>query len=504
MRKRRLKKMVTAWLLGAVLTIGFVPLVSAQTDLKQFKNVVSEDSTLIYGLAGYDAAVRNDILKVAQHPEVVSRIKEMRLNSQSAFQSLIEKDNRDTQFGIYELSRYPDLIKELTISGKLKKAEIENIIIAYPQDIHEAALTYGRKQYNTLAAIDRLNEKNKHDFEALIAKYEEAFQSAIKRLIDTPEVLVTMADNLEFTRLAGSVYRQYPKDMEARLELMHNEIKVQKAQELEDYKQKMEDDEEAYEEMLAAAEQFASEEMHNKSYSEPVTKEVEVVNVNHYSYWYGYPHWYSYPYWRPYPWYYHTGFYYGPGGGVVYIGMPSYWYVGWHHRYYPNRYPHLTYHYYRHSYRHPRSYYNFNRTVNVNIRNNIYIDRSNLARIDNNRGRIIPKQWPAERPAVRPGERPTQRPVTRPSTRPNQPTQRPATRPTTRPVTRPTQPTQRPSTRPAARPNQPSARPATRPQSRPVNYNNYRSNESFRQNWSRPSRPVNRPTSNPRGGFRRR
>ena len=47
--------------------------------------------------------------------------------------------------------------------------------------------------------------------------------------------------------------------------------------------------------MLDAAEQFASDEMGNKAVTEPVREEVEVVNVNHYSYWYGYPHWYGYP-----------------------------------------------------------------------------------------------------------------------------------------------------------------------------------------------------------------
>ncbi|MBS2211452.1 DUF3300 domain-containing protein [Carboxylicivirga mesophila] len=491
--RSHLNILTTTMILAMVMLINFTNTAFAQTDLKQFKKVVEEDSTLIYGLAGYDKAVRNDILAVAQHPEVVQQIKDMQQASQNSFRALIEGLDRDKQFGIYELSRYPDLIQELTINGKPKKSDVENIIIAYPQDIHEAALKYGRSQYKILAAIDRLNQKNKDDFEALIGKYDSSFQKAIKRLIDTPEVLATMADNLEFTRLAGSVYNQYPADMSAKLEEMHNQIKVQKAKELEDYQQKMEEDEEAYQEMLAAAEQFASEEMNNKSITDPVTQQVEVVNVNHYSYWYGYPYWYSYPYWRPYPWYYHTGFYYGSGGRIIYIGMPSYWYVGWHHRYYPNRYPHLTYHYYRHAHRHLRSYYNFNRTVNVNINNNIYLDRSNLARIDNNRSKIIPKQWPAERPATRPDVRPGERPV-----------QRPETRPATRPSTRPTQPTQRPSTRPATQPVQPSTRPTTRPASPPVNYNNYRSNESFRQNWSRPSTPATRPAARPAGGFKRR
>ncbi|MCU4156033.1 DUF3300 domain-containing protein [Carboxylicivirga sp. A043] len=497
----RCKVISTRFLFVLILQVVVVSSM-AQTDLIKLKQVIEEDSTLLNGLAGYDAPVRNDILIVAQHPEVLNRLKDQQEAAQQSFQNIIGDYDRDTQFGIYELSRYPDLIKELTIQGKLKKKEIENIILSYPEDIHEAALKYGRKCYKALASIEHLNEKNQKGFDDLISKYDTDFQASIKRLIDTPEVLSTMAENIEFTRLAGSVYKQYPEDVDAKLEVLHNQIKAQKEQELADYQEELKEDPEAYQEMLNAAEQFAAEEMSNKSITDPVTKEVEVVHVNHYSYWYGYPYWYSYPYWRPYPWYYHTGFYYGPRG-VVFIGMPSYWYVGWHHRYYPNRYPHLTYHYYRHSYRHPHSYYNFNRTVNVNIKNNMNIDRSNLARIDNNRGKIIPRQWPSQRPVARPDARPSARPearpATRPSTRPTQPTQRPSTRPSTRP----TQPTTKPSTGPATRPSTPTTRPATRPAPR-TNYNNYRSNESFRQSWSRPSTPAARPAARPSGGFRRR
>ncbi|TRX65692.1 DUF3300 domain-containing protein [Carboxylicivirga sp. M1479] len=481
---RGLKKQLPVMLVALLMCL-FAWQAEAQTDLAKFKEIIKKDSTLVVDLAAYDASVRRDILIVAQHPEVLSTLKETQQGSQNAFQGIIEDYDRDTQFGIYELSRYPDLIDELTIEGKLRKKEIQNVILSYPEDIHESAMEYGRKRYKALDAIAHLNHKTQKDFDDLISKYNSDFQSSIKRLIGTPEVLSTMADNLEFTRLAGSVYQQYPKEMDLKLEEWHNQIKAQKEKELADYQQKLKEDPEAYEEMLAAAEQFAAEESANKNISEPVTEQVEVVHINHYSYWYGYPYWYSAPYWRPYPWYYHTGFYYGPGGGVVFIGMPSYWYVGWHHHYYPNRYPHLSYHYYRHAHRHHHSYYNFNRTVNVNINNNSRIDRSNLAKIDNNRGNILPKQWPSQRPAVG-TDRPVQGPSTRPSTRPKS---RPSTQPATRPSTTP-------STRPSNK------------QAPPVNYNNYRSNEHMRQNWSRPStpatRPATRPTTRPTGGFRRR
>lgn len=452
-------------------------IVNAQTDLKKFQDAIKEDSTLINGLAGFDKPVRQDILTVAQHPEVLTKIKEIKEQSQAAFQKIIQDYDRDTQFGLYELSRYPDLVEELTINGKKSKNEIETILLSYPEDIYDTGIKYGRKRHKELAAIDHLSKKNKKDFEALINNYDDDFNNSIKRLLNSPEILSTMADNIEFTRLTGSVYTQYPEESEEKLEIWHNQLKAKKEAELEDYQKQIKEDPEAYDEMLEAAEQFAAEETATKNINEQVTKEVEVVHVNHYSYWYGYPHWYTYPYWRPYPWYYHTGFYFGTGGSIIFIGMPSYWYVGWHHHHYPNRYPHLTYHYYRHSYRHPHSYYNFNRTVNVNINKNVNINRNNLVRIDNNRNRIMQKQRPAEninRPAARPASRPATRPGSSYRTKPHQYNKKPAKR----------------------YGSYQSSRSTYRRSSSTIRYNNYRSNESFRQNWSR---PVTRP-----GGFRRR
>ncbi len=473
-------------LLMAVLLSAPTQNVQAQSDLSKFKQIIKEDSTLIYGLAGYDVTLRQDILTIGLHPEVLIKMLEIQTSSRSTFQNIVDPYDRDTQFGLYELSRYPDLITDLAKDGKRSKKEVEQIITTYPQDIHDAAKNYGRKQFDAINAIYSLNKKNTAEFKQLISTYPMAFQTSIQRLLDYPEVLSTMSENIEFTRLAGSVYQQYPREMGEALEQMHNQVKTQKEAELADYKKQLDEDPEAYQEMLEAAEQFAAEESATQDIKQPVEHEVEVVHVNHYSYWYGYPNWYGYPYWRPYPWYYHTGFYYGPGGGMIFIGMPSYWYVGWHHRYYPNRYPHLTYHYYRHSHRHPHSHYGFNRSVNINIDKNVNINRNDLSKIDNRKGHIM-------RPAAQPGnninnpaQRPALKPETRPTTRPNaRPVQQPATKPATRPANRPAQ--------------QPATRPATRPTSPPVNYNNYRSNENFQQNWSRPATPP-RPVTRPGGG----
>ncbi len=455
----------------------------AQDNVEKLREIYQEDSTVLDGLAGFDQNIRTDVLRVSKNPELMDRLIEIRNSSQEAFQKIIDPYKQDVQFGLYELSRYPELINALTVDGKKSKKEVEQVVMAYPEDIHESGKKYGRKQYKALASINHLNEKNKEEFAQTISTYDEDVQNSIKRLLDYPEILGGMSENMELVRLIGDAYRKSPEEVEAKLKKRHNKINEQKAKELADYQKQLEEDEEAMAEMIEAAKTYTAE-----NGGDNVTKgqkqNVEIVHVHHYSYWYGYPYWYASPYWRPYPWYFHTGFYYGPGGRMVFIGMPSYYYVGWHHRRYPNRYPHLSYHYCRHSYRHPHSRYNFNRTVNANINNNVNVNRDNLVRIDNRMGNQV------------------MRPSTRPGNAGNGNINRPATTPSQRPSTRPSNvPNQRPSQTPTTKPAQtPTSRPSTTPSQRPMNYNNYRQNESFRQPTTR---PASRPASRPAGGRRR-
>nr|WP_319399428.1 DUF3300 domain-containing protein [uncultured Carboxylicivirga sp.] len=490
-----------------------------------YRELVEEDSLLMDGLAAYDLTIRKDILTVSLYPELFVKMDELKDNSGSAFQNILKPYKRDVQEGLYDLTRYPDLIADLVEGGKKSKKEVELLAMIYPEDIHESCKKYGSTEYDALYAIHRLNQKNKKDFNNMLSTYDESLQKSMKRMLEYPEVLSTMSDNLEMVRLVGQAYREDPKALEADLETRYLEINEQKRKELADYKAQLEQDDQAMAEMVEAAQQY-TEETGNGNVAQPVETVTEVVYVHHYSYWYGYPTWYSSPYWRPYPWYYHTGFYYGPGGGMVFIGMPSYWYVGWQFHRYPNRYPHLAYHYCRHSYRHPYSRYDFNRTVRRNISDNRQVDRRQLRQIDSRRDNVLSSSGRVKNDRVASRET---RPTTRQSTREvsnnsrqattrqgnqssRQATTRQSNQATSREATtRQSQSTRQSSNTQSNRSNQNTTRQSQQSNTRsnqnsnrtttsPMNYNNYRSNESFRSNMSTPRSTS--PARNSGGGGR--
>jgi len=345
-----------------------------------------------------------------------------------------------------------------------------------------------------------------------------------------PEVLTLLIENMAFTVVISDVYRSEPEWLLGKADSLSKVLEKQSAQELEDYEKELKEDPEAYSEMLALAEQYAKDN-DVKDYKEPVQQNVTHTVVHHYPYWYGYPYWYTSPLWAPYPWYYNTGFYFGPGGGAVFIGFPSPFYVSWHYRYYPNRYYRLNSHYCRHHYRYPNSYNSFHRSVNVNVINNttVNINRDKIKKENFNKGDFSKDQLKnkvdktnfdrsdmSSRDKINQldksqakdkintmdvkdkiGTSDMKDQIGTRETRPtdlqnkiNNISQKPAQ-----------QPTQRPST-------QPSQSPVQQPAQRPSNsYQNYKGNNQHNQSWNRPSSPSTRPSapvSRPTKGTRMR
>jgi len=531
---------------------------SAQSEeILLLQDLINEDRTVADALVVYPRETLIAILEASEYPELLVRLDGMQSKTQRSFRNLIETYDRKVQESIYEMVRYEGLIKAIASGGKKSKDEMKAILANFPDEIHETAVKANNKHFEVFEELLEMNRITDEAFQEILGRYDEATQAAVQELVKLPEILTLLIENMAFTVVISDVYGSDPEWLLEKADSLSEVLEKQSAQELEDYEKELKADPEAYSEMLALAEQYAKDN-DIKDYKEPVQQNVKHTVVHHYPYWYGYPYWYTSPLWAPYPWYYNTGFYFGPGGGAVFIGFPSPFYVSWHYRYYPNRYYRLNSHYCRHHYRYPNSYNSFHRSVNVNVIKNTTVninrdkikkenfnkgdfsrdqlnnkldktnfDRSDISsrdkinQLDNNKARDqintmdvkdkIGKpetrptdlqnklnninQKPSQQPSQRPTTKPTQRPVQQPSQRPStQPTQRPVQQPSQRPST---QPTQRPVQQPAQRPTtKPSQRPVQQPAQRPSNsYQNYKGNNQHNQSWSRPSSPSTRPAA---------
>jgi hypothetical protein len=373
---------------------------NAQTGSKNsLLEMIEEDRTTIDAIAGCDKDVQTHILQVAQTPEVLNKIEELQKSSQNQFRAIIDNYDRDAQSAFYEMARYPDLITELVSNGKPSVSEVSRIVSKYPEDIHETAINYSLRYFDVLLHIDRLNNEIDKEFKYYLEPYNHLTRENVSALIGYPEIVSALVDDKQFTTLLGETYRDDPEWVRYQLQQISRELADRNKDDLEAYRNQIQNDPEAYNEMLEASEKFARENnevRYIRYQSDPV---MEVRVINSYPYWYGYPYWYSYPYWRPRPIFYHTGFYRNNFGNIIFVGLPSFHFLHWQSHYHPAMFPHLSYNYYSYYQNHYMKQYResphsfphqgFFRSIETNVINNPRVNNSALVRIDHQRGNNI-------------------------------------------------------------------------------------------------------------------
>jgi len=348
----------------------------AQEDDANILNQVSrDDQAAVDAIAMYPSDVRNEIFTAAMYPEIIVRLNTMQKKTNTAFSDLLTPYSKDEQEKIYNLTRYPGLITELAEGHPKSKAEIKAILTKYPDEIHEAALEEGEKNYDLLVQINQNNALYSQQFEAMIGNYPPDAVQAFRALIQIPEVLSTLTDNMQFTVVIGDVYKRNPSLVRQKTDSLNGALTQKNNQEATEWQQSIQNDPQAEQEYEQAAGEYAQENGYQPDeYNTARTPDVENYNTYSYNWWFGYPTWAPHAYWDPYPYWYDWGFYYGPHHHMVFIGMPSSYFLNWYF-YNPEhhvRYAELSNHYYNYYYGHRGSvgYNNISRSVDAWHRRN--------------------------------------------------------------------------------------------------------------------------------------
>ena len=345
------------------LMAGFTYLAKAQEQESLFKQLIEENKSSVDALVLYPAEIRESILEVCTHPEALVKLDRIQKKSSNYFREIIDDFSRKEQGQFYDLVRYPNLVYQLVEGGTKSKEEIEEILDNYPDEIHDAALKRARKSYAALKEIESLSAQTDQAFDALLSGYDHDLRYAVNTLIEHPEILNILTDNLDLAILVGDVYREDPDMVLHKADSLQEIVAREQADELEDWKRELENDPRALAEMDRAGRDFARENDYDLS-DQPDRERDVTVHFYPYPYWYGYPYWYTRPFWYPYPYWYHTGFYYSGSGAMVIIGLPSFYYSAWFYRY-PVRYYYLDRHYWRYYDRYPHSRSSFRRGMRI-------------------------------------------------------------------------------------------------------------------------------------------
>ena len=330
---------------------GFFGMLSFAQNTSVLSNLPEDEQSTIEAIALYPQQERAALLEASLHPEILVRMENVRKNTEEQFKEKVKTLPEDAQRKIYNLSRYPQLMEVLCqADGRRSKKEMQELLQAYPEEIHEDAIDINQGYFDEIKSIQELYTQADDVFQAMLSSYPQHVQDAFYALLKLPAVVSILTDNMSLTVLLGDIYSKHPDQLTRELDSLNVVVAEQQARDLQEWKQHLEDNPEAMSEYEQAAKEFAKDQGYD---DEVYSGEAPAVNppqvyVDYvwqpYPYWFGWPYWYSYPCWYPYPYWYHWGYYYGPGDVVFFVGFPSSFFIGWtfyddHHFYH---YPHFT------------------------------------------------------------------------------------------------------------------------------------------------------------------
>ncbi|MBI5915310.1 MAG: hypothetical protein HY842_08030 [Bacteroidetes bacterium] len=354
-------------------------LVFAQTEKALLAQLLEEEQKSVEALALYPAPTRVAILEAAKYPEALIKLESLQGKTSATFKSLLENYPKATQEKVWDLTRYPGLVAAIVEGGQKWGIDFDVAVQDFPKEIIPRAREVSADYYPLLTEVHRLNGQWSAAYNDLLATYAQPTRDALQQLVDLPEVLTLLTDNIRLTVLVGDLYRQHPAWLMQQMDSLGIVVAEARAKELEEWNKSMEEDPAAKEELEQAAKDYTEEYGYDDAYYDydddlyyngrdryETVVEYAYYYYN-YPYWFGYPHWYPYPRWRPYPYWYDWGFYQGPGNVIIIIDLPSYWFVDWYfyypwHHYY---YPHLSSHYVNHYYGHRTS----SSSITTNVKN---------------------------------------------------------------------------------------------------------------------------------------
>lgn len=353
--KKDMKKIYIVTVLMIIIVVTGIKCRAQDDGRSLLRQVIHENQEAVDAIAMYPTETRKIIFQACEYPEVIAKLNAMQKNSQDTFEKLISSFSKEEQEKIWNMTRYDGLFSDLTAKPKMSDDEIDNILVNYPEEIHKTALDERKNNYDLLVQIDKMNKSYNSDFELLLSDYPPEVMNTFREMIKMPEVLDILFDHMQYTVVVGDYYKKNPGRVIHKTDSLNQVLTQKNAQEADDWKQSMNDNPQAREEYTHAAQEYARDNGYQpEDYNAPLTPDVTNYNSYPFNWWFGYPSWYPYDYWNPYPYWYDWGFYFGPGGRIIFFGLPSAYFMEWYF-YYPehcSHYPELSNHYYNYYGRH--------------------------------------------------------------------------------------------------------------------------------------------------------
>lgn len=363
----------------------------SQSNEDQLQRLMEDDPEGLNTIIAAEPNVQEAVLEAATQPELLSQLRTIQDRSRAAFESIVSPYSQETQQIFWDLTRYPNLVSRLAKDGKGTESGAAYVLRDYPEVIHARAKEANKYYYTLLVKIDDLEKSTNQDFNNLLNRYPRRTQDVFRLLLNNPEALSTLTQRNYTAETLADLYRNDANWITYRLRELNQERTQQSSAQLEDWRNSVQSDPEAVQELTESAqayskeygyddeyygEDFDDDTYSSNSYNNYNDRQVVVKNYYYYNYpyWFGYPTWYRAPRWRPVPVWYDYGFVWRPNRPIVIVRMPSFYFVNWYfyrpwHHY---RYARLSNCFVDYYYRYPRSY----NTIVINVNTWKYRNRA--------------------------------------------------------------------------------------------------------------------------------
>jgi len=369
----------------------------SQSNEDRLQRLMEDDPEGLNTIIAAEPDVQAAVLEAATQPELLSQLQTIQDRSRAAFEGIVSPYSQETQQIFWDLTRYPNLVARLAKDGKGTESGAAYVLRDYPEAIHARAKEANKYYYTLLVKIDDLEKSTNQDFNNVLNRYPKRTQDVFRLLLNNPEALSTLTQRNYTAETLADLYRNDSNWITYRLRELNQERTQQSSAQLEDWRNSVQSDPEAVQELTQSAQEYAREygyddEYYGEDFDDDAyssnnydynnnyndNRQRPVVNNNYYyynyPYWFGYPTWYRAPRWRPVPVWYDYGFVWRPNRPIVIVRMPSFYFVNWYF-YRPwnhYRYARLSNCFVDYYYRYPRSY----NTIVINVNNWKYRNRA--------------------------------------------------------------------------------------------------------------------------------
>jgi len=310
---------------------------------KSILDRLSEDEKeTIEALALYPEYIRIAILHVAQYPSLLAKTKRLQDVSKEKFRDLLSEMPQVTQEAFWDLTRYKGLVERLALISRKGQA-VDEVLEDYPTIIHERVKVLYQSQVGLFESISQLNAQSMAMENELLQNESTELQASLGLLLDNPDVLSILLEEIELTILVGDLYAQHPDWVLQKADSLHLELVRKNAQEVADWRAVVEKDSKAQDEIYASMSEYQKAYPYDDLYAvnpdwdhytglhdDKIVDAIPVFFYYPYSFWYGYPYWYDYPRWRVFPYWYDWGLFPMQHTHSIITGLPRYHVITWY------------------------------------------------------------------------------------------------------------------------------------------------------------------------------